>query len=69
MITVHNLRTKEEVTYSLPIRDALKAAFLQGKGNFNTWEYDQIDVPIEESKTGIMCGDWFAFKPKPEDRS
>lgn len=60
--TVFNLSTTEEREYSLSPKEAVKAAYLQDKGNWNTWEYDGIDVTIEESDKVVACYNWAAIK-------
>lgn len=60
---VANLKTGEIVYYSLPPREAVKAAYLQfDLENFHTWEYDKIEVEYIESDTTVMVGDWCALK-------
>lgn len=53
MSTVYLINNDGEVTehsYSLPPIQAIKCAVLQlVKKNFNTWDYDKIDVPIKET--------------------
>lgn len=62
MITkVTNVITGEEVTYCHPPRKAVKLAYLQYTlKNWNTWEYETIDVPIKEGEKTVGCGDWIA---------
>lgn len=44
---------KELATYSLESKEALKAAYLQFiKNNYNTWDYDNYGVEIEEGSSG-----------------
>ena len=65
LTVVRNLSTGEKVHYNLPPKEAVKAAYLQCTlNNYNTWEYDQIEVEYREGKYTIACGDWCARKEK-----
>lgn len=38
---VHNLATDETLSYTLPPREAVIAAYAQSRGDFNTWDYEK----------------------------
>ncbi len=58
-----DLRTGETRSYYLSAREAVKAAYLQfEKQNYNTWEYDSIEVPIVYGKHTVACGDYTAIR-------
>ncbi|QDP67178.1 MAG: hypothetical protein Unbinned3806contig1000_51 [Prokaryotic dsDNA virus sp.] len=47
----------EELSYSLPPKQALVAAYEQHKGNNNTWTYkDPSKYPIRKGKYGYTLG-------------
>ena len=55
-----NGTVEEFAAYSLPPKDALKAAYLQKVKNFNnTWDYDKMKVPIVDGAETyqILYGD------------
>ena len=58
MNDVTNKRTGSIQTYSLPPREALVAAWEQGRGNFNTWLYQESECPIEEGRWHLFAGDY-----------
>jgi hypothetical protein len=58
MTTVTNLCTLEKKDYSLPPEEAVKVAYLQSKGDFNTWDYENKEVPLIRGEHSIACGDW-----------
>ena len=62
MTKVENLYTGEARFYTLPPMEAVRAAWLQARGNFNTWSYGNARVPIEVGKHTIAAGDWCAMK-------
>ena len=64
--TVTNLATGEELSFSLPIRPALIAAFEQAKGNTQTWTYPKPrDVKFHEGKQTLALGDFCAKLEEP----
>ena len=59
MTTVFNLATAEERTYSLPPAEAVIAAYAQGRGDWNTWDYaSRYTKLLVIGKASIACGDW-----------
>lgn len=64
MTRVVNLRRKEEeFIYNLPPEKAVKAAYLQWTmKNWNTWDYDKIDVTITVGEKTVCCGDFCALR-------
>ncbi|MCF8012552.1 MAG: hypothetical protein K9L17_14125 [Clostridiales bacterium] len=58
---VLNLTTGKEIYYTLPPEEAVKAAYLQGKGVYNTWDYDNKEVPLVYGKNVVTCGDFTAL--------
>ena len=69
LTTVFNLTTGEELGYTLPAREAVRAAWFQEHGKNNTWEYDEPDAPVTEGNATIGCGDWCAIKEDAHPRS
>jgi len=66
LTTVINLATGEELSFSLPIRPALIAAFEQAKGNAKTWTYPKPkDVKFHEGKRTLGLGDFCAKLEAP----
>lgn len=58
---VVNLATGEIAIYTLPPKEAVKAAYLQYVlKDFNTWDYGKREVPIVVGRSTISCGDWCA---------
>lgn len=65
MITVMNLATGEKRNYSkhLGPEKALIAAYWQGGGNDNTWEYDTRPHPkMYEGQHCLSIEDWSVYK-------
>jgi hypothetical protein len=63
MTRVLNLRTGDEIHYTLPPKKAVTAAFEQNKGNYNTWTYNLDNHPeIRETNKFFFCGDFGASK-------
>lgn len=59
MTDVTNLATGQVKTYDLPAKDALRAAYAQGSGDFNTWDYKaRAFPPFTTGKRTIALGDW-----------
>lgn len=54
---VRNLKTGREMHYTLPPREALVNAWFQQRGNWNWWNYNPANVPIEEGKKILLAGD------------
>jgi coproporphyrinogen III oxidase len=57
MTIVYNMDDQGNITelvYSIQnVKEALKTAYLQHvKKNLNTWDYDKVNVSIEESEKG-----------------
>ena len=76
MTTVVNLATGTEYYFDLPPLQAVKAAYLQGQGNYNTWEYESIRVPLsipcaiigDRRIFTILCGDYSTLLiPTPKE--
>lgn len=65
-ITITNLSTGEERTYSLPIRDALISAVESDKGKHNTWTYPTAEATSFDvgSHGTVALGDWCGFEIK-----
>jgi len=63
MTKVYNLANDDTYCYSLPPEEAVKAAYLQNEcNNYNTWEYDEIELPMIHGKQTIACGDYVALR-------
>lgn len=58
---VLNLATGETLIYSLPPEEAVKAAYLQSLGDYNTWDYPKRKVPLVRGKKTVACGDFTAL--------
>lgn len=58
---VRNLSTGIISYYSLSPRDAVKAAYLQSKGDFDTWNYDTKNVALQVGKKTVLAGDFCAM--------
>jgi hypothetical protein len=67
MVKVENLLTNESRVYSLKPREAVIAAYLQDRGNFNTWEYPEWEPEIIEGFRTVSCGNWVAIKKEERD--
>ncbi len=61
LTTVTNLATGAEKTYSLAPKDAVRAAYLQERKDWNTWDYAKRDVTFVQGKRTIAAGDWCAI--------
>lgn len=57
---VMNLATGEQKVYTLPPEKALRAAYFQERGDYNTWEYDKKEAPaIKRGRHDTLwLGDW-----------
>lgn len=65
---VINLATGQEVSYSLPARRAVVAAWYQfEKKDFNTWGYDYENAPVVDGERTVACGDWCAMKEEDKN--
>jgi len=64
MTLIFNLATGEERYYTMKAEDAVRAAWLQSRGDYNTWSYDQQAVPLVRGKHTIGAGDWCALLKK-----
>ena len=58
---VVNLATGAERFYSLMPEDAVKAAYLQDKGDHSTWLYSKRYVHIVRGRWSVSAGDWAAL--------
>lgn len=62
IVTVTNLSTSEERTYTLPPERAVIAAYAQARGDWNTWTYaDKYQHIVTHGKRTVSCGDWTAI--------
>lgn len=63
MTDVMNLATGEVRTYDLDPRAAVIAAYAQGLGDFNTWDYGKryANIHVVETPTIYNLGDWASF--------
>lgn len=59
-VTVMNLAVGEEQVFSCSPAEAVRAAFAQSQGNWNTWEYSKY--PVVEDILTVSCGDFSAFR-------
>ena len=61
---VHDLRNYDELTYSLPPREAVIAAYAQSKGDWNTWDYEKKYAHLVRfsgtNDRTVSCGDFAA---------
>lgn len=49
--------------YTLPPEEAVKCAYFQHEmGNWNTWEYAGVHVPVQKGRKTVSCGDFTALK-------
>jgi len=64
MTTVFNALNDVELTYPLPPREAVVAAYEYDRGNKNTWTYSKPeDHPyFRVGKYGYICGYWWVSK-------
>jgi len=59
---VINLKTGDEIYYSLSPEEAVKVAYLQLERKiYNTWDYPKIEVPLMYGKNTVFCGDFSAL--------
>jgi hypothetical protein len=68
MTEVVNLSSLDTMSFDLPPREAVIAAFEYGRGNMNTWDYpDPHQHPsFTEGAWTVACGDWCAMKAPAE---
>jgi uncharacterized protein (UPF0212 family) len=64
MVTVYNMDDQGNITelvYSIQnVQEALKTAYLQHvKKNLNTWDYDKVNISVEESQKGYYINHGF----------
>lgn len=53
-VTVRDLETGKQFTYTLPPREALRACYEQSRGNHNWWDYKDLSCyPIVSSASGL----------------
>jgi hypothetical protein len=56
---VTNMATLERRIYTTEsAQAAVVAAYAQGKGDNNTWDYERYWSLIETGKHYVFCGDW-----------
>ena len=64
MVTVFNLATYDEQTFSCTHREAVMAAYAQSKGDWNTWDYEERYGKLVRfsgtDKRTVSCGDFAA---------
>jgi len=62
MTTVRKTGTNHVMTYSLPAKEAVIAAYEYDRGNMNTWDYPKNHTEFHESTHVVSCGNWWAEK-------
>ncbi|AJF08164.1 hypothetical protein GSUB_16820 (plasmid) [Geoalkalibacter subterraneus] len=64
MVLVNHCKEDIALTFSLlDPKEALVAAFEQGRGNFSTWTYRPADeYPIQEDAVAFRLGSWVVAK-------
>lgn len=67
MTDVLNLATGARIGYSLPPREAVIAAYAQGLGDWNTWDYTRryssmVDTFTVDARTYHTLGDMTAME-------
>lgn len=55
-------RTGQVQIFDLSPEKAVKAAYLQDNGDFNTWDYAKQKVTLTYGKETVACGDFIAFR-------
>ena len=58
---VVNLSTGAERFYCLPPVESVRAAWLQARGDWSTWEYARRSVPLVRGTRTVAAGDWCAM--------
>ena len=59
--TVENMRDGTSQVFTLSALDAVRAAYLQSIGNYNTWTYEYAACPpIQCGMHFFFCGDFAA---------
>lgn len=69
MTRVKNLLTGQIRVYDLPPAEAVVAAYEQGRGNYNTWQYPtpaEAAVRYGPSGRTVFRGDWGALLDETE---
>ncbi len=63
MMRVKNLDTGEERWYTCSPEQAVVAAYEQGRGNWNTWDYLAFDEhpKARRGRYTVSCGDFTAM--------
>ena len=60
-VSVVNLTTGQVQTYVGPTpEEAVRCAYLQARGDWNTWEYATRDVPMQFGAFSVAAGDFAA---------
>lgn len=59
---VLDLATGRTLVYDLPPEEAVKAAYLQSKGDWNTWGYGKKEVPLVYGKHTVTRGEFTAMR-------
>jgi len=52
----------------LPPLEALRCAYLQGRSNYSTWDYDKVDVPVTVGRYTLGAGDYSVWQNIVEAR-
>jgi len=61
-VRAFNLSTGEIRWYTCDHHKAVRAAYAQERGDWNTWQYaERYDRLITEGKATVSCGDWTAI--------
>lgn len=55
-------RTGQVQVFGLSPEEAVKVAYLQDNGDFNTWDYAKRKVTLTYGKESVACGDFIAFR-------
>ena len=65
MTTVLDLRTGDELTYSLTPVKAVIAAFQQNRKNYSWWVKSYWDVPVLVGQISVSCGNFCSIRRRP----
>lgn len=61
-VRAFNLSTGEVRWYTCDHREAVRAAYAQERGDWNTWQYaERYDDLVTQGRATVSCGDWTAI--------
>lgn len=59
--TVFHMTQDITQIFFLPPREAVRSAYAQSLGDYNTWDYAKYDHLVEKIDRGYLCGEFFAI--------